>query len=152
MGPKTRFRELRVFDNNTVYAMPVQRTPLAPINSNRRLRQELTPWCRSEIQTYRNIGLTNEHISRLTSCTRSTVATTLRLNTLRNDGKTLPRAGRPPTLSVRDRRLILRVIRRTPKLTYAQLRVETGIDVSRSTLYRRLKDEGISNWLAKRGL
>ena len=86
----SKFRHLRVFNNNTLFAMPVQRVPLAPIDSNRRLKQELTPWQRSEIQTYRNIGLTNEHISRLTSCTRSTVTTTLRLNTLRNDGKTLP--------------------------------------------------------------
>lgn len=130
--------------------MPIPRTPLAPIDSNRRLKQELTPWHRSEIQTYRNIGLTNEHISRLTFCTPSTVATTLYLNTLRNNGKTLPRAGRPLALSVRDKRLILRVIRSTPKLTYAQLRVETGINVSHSTLYRMLKDEGITHWLAKK--
>ena len=141
----SKFRHLRVFNNNTLFAMPVQRMPLAPIDSNRRLKQELTPWQRSEIQTYRNIGLTNEHISRLTFCTPGTVATTLDLNTLRTNGKTRPRSGRPPALSIRDQSLILRLIRRNPKLTYAALRVEAGVDVSRSTLYRMLKDEGISN-------
>jgi transposase len=146
----SEFRHLRVFNNNTVYAMPHQRVPLAPIDLNRRLKQELSPWQRSEIQTYRNIGLTNEHISRLTFCTPGTVATTLKLNTLRTDGKTRPRSGRPPTLSRRDRRLILRIIRRGPKLTYAMLRVEAGVDVLKSTLYRMLKDEGITNWLAKK--
>jgi transposase len=130
--------------------MPTPRVPLAPIDSNRRLKQELTPWQRSEIQTYRNIGLTNECISRLAFCTPSTVATTLNLNTLRTDGKSRPRSGRPPALSRRDRRLILRIIRRNPKLTYATLKVEAGVDVSKSTLYRMLKDEGITNWLAKK--
>ncbi len=130
--------------------MPVQRVPLAPIDSNRPLKKELSPWQRSEIQTYRHIGLTNEHISQLTNCTPGTVATTLQLNTLRNDGKTRPRSGRPSKLTRYDKRLILRTIRRNPKLTYAALKIETGVTVSRSTLYRMLKDEGISNWLAKK--
>ena len=147
---KREFRDSRIFNNNTLYTMPVQRVPLAPIDSNRRLKQELTPWQRSEIQTYRNIGLTNEHISRLTFCTPGTVATTLNLNTLRTNGKSCPRSGRPTALSRRDRRLILRIIRRNPKLTYAVLRVEVGVEVSKSTLYRMLKDEGITNWLAKK--
>ena len=130
--------------------MPVQRVPLAPIDPNRSLKKELTPWQRSEIQTYRHIGLTNEHIGRLTNCTPSTVATTLNLNTLRNNGETRPRSGRPSLLSRRDRRLILRIIRRNPKLTYAALKIESGLTVSKKTLYRMLKDEGISNWLAKK--
>ena len=130
--------------------MPTPRVPLAPIDSNRSLKQELTPWHRSEIQTYRNTGLTNEHISRLAFCTPSTVATTLNLNTLRTNGKSLPRSGRPPALSIRDSRLILRIIRCNPKLAYAALKVEAGVDVSKSTLYRMLKDEGITNWLARK--
>jgi transposase len=125
--------------------MPTPRVPLAPIDSNRSLKQELTPWHRSEIQTYRNMGLTNEHISRLAFSTPSTVATTLNLNTLRTNGKSLPRSGRPPALSIRDRRLILRIIRCNLKLTYAALKVEAGVDVLKSTLYRMLKDEGITN-------
>jgi transposase len=72
------------------------------------------------------------------------------LNTLRTDGKTRPQSGRPPALSRRDRRLILRTIRRNLKLTYAVLRVEAGVEVLKSTLYQILKDEGITNWLAKK--
>jgi IS30 family transposase len=130
--------------------MPTLRVPLASIDPNRSLKKELTPWQRSEIQTYHKVGLTNEHIGRLTFCTPGTVATTLHLNTLRIDGKTRPRPGRPIILSTWDRRLILRIIRRNPKLTYAQLKVEAGVEVSQSTLYRMLKDEGITNWLAKK--
>ncbi len=130
--------------------MPVQRVPLAPIDSNRSLKKELSLWQRSEIQTYRHIGLTNEHIGRLTNCTPGTVATTLQLNTLRKNGETRPRSGRPPILTRGDKRLILRIIQRNPKLTYAALKIETGLTVSKSTLYRMFKDEGISNWLVKK--
>jgi hypothetical protein len=86
------------------------RMPLTPIDPNRPLKKELTPWQRCEIQTYRNIGLTNKHISRLTFCTPGTVATTIQLNKRRNQGETLIRSGRPFALLRQDRRLILRII------------------------------------------
>ena len=140
----------RDFYNNILSTMPVQRMPLGPINLNRPLKQELTPWQRSEIQTYRNVGLTNENIAQLTFCSPGTVATTLKLNTLRNDGKTRSRSGRPPALSRRNKRLILRIIRRNSKLTYAQLKIEANVDVHKNTLYRMLKEEGITNWLARK--
>jgi hypothetical protein len=86
------------------------RMPLTPIDPNRPLKKELTSWQRCEIQTYRNIGLINEHISRLTFCTSGTVATTIQLNKRRNQDETLIRSGRSSTLLRWDRRLILHII------------------------------------------
>jgi transposase len=128
----------------------LRRQPLAPIDPNRALKKELSPWQRGQISAFRDIGLTNAQISKRTFCTPATVATTLRLNTLRNDGETRPRSGRPSALSRRDRRLILRIIRRNLKLTYAALKLEANATVHKNTLYRMLKDEDITNWLAKK--
>ena len=95
-------------------------------------------------------GTYNKHIGWLTNYTPGTIATTLKLNTLQNDGKTCPCCSCPLKLTRRDRRLILRIIQRNPKLTYAQLKVKANVDVSKITLYQMLKDEGITNWLAKK--
>jgi len=46
--------------------------------------------------------------------------------------------------------MILRIVRSNPKITYAVLKLEAGVKVYKSTLYRLLKEEGITNWLAKK--
>lgn len=150
MKLKTRFSAPRVFYHNTISTMPTQRKPLAPIDPNRPLMQELSPWQRCEITTLRGLGLKNKEIAERVFCTPATVATTLTRHPQRNTGHDLPRSGRPPALSIRTRRLILRLIRRDPKMTYAALRREAGVTVHKSTLYRMLKEEGITNWLAKK--
>lgn len=142
---KARFYHPREFHNSTNSTTMPQRLPLTPIDPNRPLKKELSPCQRSEISTLRAVGLTNDQIGKRVFCTRNTVASTLRLNTLRNEGKTRPRSGRPSALSIRDRRLILRIARRNPKITYAVLAIEAGITVHKSTLYRMLKEEGIAN-------
>jgi Transposase len=74
----------------------------------------------------------------------------VRLNALRDEGQTRPRSDRPPALSNLDRRNLLRIIRSNPKITYAILKVEAGVTVHRNTVYKLLKEEGISKWLAKK--
>jgi transposase len=41
--------------------------------------------------------------------------------------------------------MILRIIRSTLKITYVVLKLEAGVTVYKSTLYRLLKEEGITN-------
>jgi transposase len=127
-----------------------QRVPLGAITGNRGYNQELSVWDRAQISAYKAIGLSNEQIGGRVFCSPSTVQTTLRLNPLRNNGKTRPRSGRPSTLSRTDRRNILRIIRRNPKMTYAILKLEARVEVSRTTIYRLFKEKGITNWLAKK--
>ena len=98
------------FLHQTASTMPTQRVPLAPIDLNRPLKKELTPWQRNEIQTYRNVGLTNKDIRQLTNCTPGTVTTTLQLNTLRNNDETRFYFNRFLVLIRRDKRLILCII------------------------------------------
>jgi hypothetical protein len=95
-----------------------KRSPLAPINSNRIWKQELSPWLRGSIQTWAAIGLGTAAIADKTFLSRQTVESTLLLNQRRHEGITLPRSSRPPKLSARDRRTLLRLIRKYPKLTY----------------------------------
>ncbi len=51
---------------------------------------------------------------------------------------------------MRDERHIIRVVRLDPKITYRNLLIKTGVDVSAKTVYRLLKEEGITNWRCKK--
>jgi transposase len=122
-----------------------QQEPLKAISGNRGYKQELSVWDRAQISAYKTVGLSNKEIAGKIDCTRKTVASTLRLNALRDEGQTLPRSGRPPALSRVDRRNILRIVRSNPKITYAILKIEAGVTVHHNTVYKLLKEEGISN-------
>ncbi len=126
-----------------------RRTPLMPIDSNRTRNQELSPWLRGSIQTWAAIGLGTAEIARKTFLTPETVKSTLLRNPQCHKGTTLSRSGRPQILSRRDRRRLLRLIYKCPKLTYDQIISETGLDVCRKTVYRMLREEGIKKWIAK---
>src|SRR5947207_2145920 len=126
-----------------------QRTPLAPLDLNRIRNQELSPWLRGSIQTWAATGLGAAEIARKTFLTPTTVKSTLLRNPQRHEGTTLSRSGRPQILSHRDRRVLLRLIRKCPKLTYDQIISETGLDVCKKTVYRILREEGIKKWVAK---
>ena len=120
-----------------------RRTPLMPIDSNRTRNQELSPWLRDSIQTWAAISLGTAEIARKTFLTPETVKSTLLRNPQRHEGTILSRSGRPQILSRRDRRRLLRLIRKCPKLTYDQIISETGLDVYRKTVYRMLREEDI---------
>src|SRR5579859_2045556 len=107
-----------------------RRTPLMPIDLNRTRNQELSPWLRGSIQTWAAVGLGTAEIARKTFLTPETVESTLRCNQRHHEGITLPRSGRPRKLSARDRRTLLRLVRKYPKLTYDQVISEIGLGVS----------------------
>jgi transposase len=60
------------------------------------------------------------------------------------------RSKRPKKLSIRNKRHILRIVRRDPKITYKNLVKKADVFVSHDTLYQLLKEEGIINWLCKK--
>jgi transposase len=126
------------------------RRALAPLEINRSYGNELSPYQRGQISAYKAVGLTNTQISKNLKCGKTTVFDNLIKNPLRNDGKSLPRKGRPPSLNRVQKRNLLRIIRINPKITYRVLALEIGVDVCRTTLYRALKDEGITNWISKK--
>ena len=126
-----------------------RRTPLAPLDLNRIRNQELSPYLRGSIQTWAATGLGAAEIARKTFLTPTTVKSTLLRNSQRHEGTTLSRSGRPPKLSHRDRRSLLRYVRKNPKLTYEQVLTDLNLPVSSKTVYRILKEEGIKKWIAK---
>src|SRR5947207_5292862 len=126
-----------------------RRTPLAPLDLNRIRNQELSLFLRGSIQTWAAVGLGNAEIARKTFLTPATVQSTLRRNSQRHEGTTLSRSGRPQILIRRDRRRLLRLVRKCPKLTYNQIISETNLDVCKKTMYRMLREEGIKKWIAK---
>ena len=128
-----------------------RRTPLAPLDLNRIRNQELSPWLRGSIQTWAAVGLGNAEIARKTFLTPATVQSTLQRNSQRHEGTTLSRSGRPQILIRRDRRRLLRLVRKCPKLTYNQIISETSLDVCKKTVYRILREEGIKKWLPNKG-
>ena len=76
---------------------------------------------------------------------KSTVQKVLRQATITGNLAITIRQGRLKLYSPRDERLILRIVRKTPKITYTELRDESGINLSRSTYRRLLRQNGILN-------
>ncbi len=128
-----------------------QRTPLAPLDLNRIRNQELSPWLRGSIQTWAAVGLGNAEIARKTFLTPATVQSTLQRNSQRHKGTTLSRSGRPSKLSRRDRRTLLRYVRKNPKLSYEQVLIDTGLPVCKKTVYRILREGALRSGLRNNG-
>ena len=62
------------------------------------------------------------------------------------------RTGRFKSLSIRDERHILRIVRRTFKIIYKNFIEKAGLDCSHDIIYRLLKEKNIINWLVKKRL
>ena len=60
------------------------------------------------------------------------------------------RTSRFKNLSIRDKKHILRIVRRTSKITYKNLIEKTKLDCSHNTIYWLLKEKSIINWLIKK--
>ena len=126
------------------------RTPLASISGNKPRNTKLNQCQRGMIIGAQALGHAPAEIAKTLNVPRTTVIYTLQKHSERNNEKSKSRSGRPGIFSDRDRRRIIKFARINPRITYAQLRTEAGVQCSRSTLYRTLKDYGITNWLAKK--
>ena len=130
--------------------MASKRTPLAPISHNQATRKELTPFERGQILGYATAGYSHSKIGALLGRSKSTIQDALKNSCHNPHGESLPRSGRPPILSRRERRLLVRETRKCPKLTYDQLRKATGLSCSTPTIRNALRDCGLHHWLAKK--
>lgn len=70
-----------------------------------------------------------------------------------------PRSGRPPIISKRQKKLLWRTVRAQPKIQYKELKKVMQVALSdgtllppssRSTLYRELRNVGLTNWRCKK--
>lgn len=130
--------------------MPTPRRPLGQISSNITNRKELNPSVRGDIKGRTACGQNPPTIARALNIPVSTVRDTVQKVVLRNNNYSLPRSGRPLSYSKLDLRNILRFVRTQPKATYAQLKGDTGVKISTTTIKTILKEHGIENWRAKK--
>ena len=61
----------------------------------------------------------------------------------------LPRTGRPEVLTKRDKRTILRAVRKSREYTHEQIRRIYAPHVSLHTIDRMLREHNIKKWLTK---
>ena len=90
------------------------------------------------------------YISKVSGRPWSTVKNFLNRTKIRGTINNLPRSGRPPKLSKRDRRLILHTVKTNRAWTNEKVLQECCPHASLSTLSRFLSENGMRKWIAKR--
>ena len=130
--------------------MAQPRTPLAAIDHNLNRRKEHSSTKRAGIVAAAAFGGSISEIATHFDVPPTTVKGILKRAPLQPDFASHARCGRPKSYTPYDERQILRIVRREPKITYAQLRRQSGIAISKSTFRRILQSRGIKNWLAQR--
>jgi transposase len=128
------------------------RTPLGPRNANARVQKkikgpgsELSPHKRSVIEGLHKAGCFISHIVEIEKTPPSMVRNTIRNLNTRPTGHSLPRPGRPPTLSRVEKHSIIHFIRTKPKTTYFEVRQELQLDCSLRTIGRIAREQGINS-------
>jgi IS30 family transposase len=128
---------------------PPQRTPLGQISGNGKINSELTTAERNQILGAALCGVKQAEIARRLDYHPATIAYTIKKASTRPPTQaSVPRSGRPKSLSDRDARSLIRSVRREPKTTYRQLSSSLNLGVSRST-YKRF-DPSIQITMASR--
>jgi hypothetical protein len=126
------------------------RRPLAQINGNSIKRKELSPYMRGIITRKHQSGVRTSHISEDLQIPRSTVNNTIEQIPRQNNGKSIPRPGRPKSYTERDKRHILLLIKADPFIKYQDIRQRIGLNLSLYTFLLILKNSGYGHWRAKK--
>jgi transposase len=126
--------------------MPRKRKILGEISGNAKRRRELTPWERAKIVSKREEGLSFKKISRRTGTPKTTCIDTVHKHNNSTQGISAPRSGRPKILDPRLERRIVRFIHTAPDASYREIQTRIGLTCSKATIYRILKDHGLTNW------
>ena len=94
-------------------------------------------------------GESQAEVARAKNLGESTIRAVVRRVNTRRTTANAPQSGRPRITNDRDRRRIIQLVRQNPLWTYSKLQYESGLQISRSTFQRVLKENGIQNWIAK---
>ena len=122
------------------------RTPLASISGNKPRNIELNQCQRGMIIEAQALRHASAEIAKTLNVPRTTVIYTLQKDSERNNERFKSRSSRPGMFSDRDRRRIIKFARINSRIIY----VEVGVQCSRFTLYRTLKDYDLTNCLIKK--
>lgn len=118
--------------------MAPQRTPLKEIFGQHAPGQEYSPYQRGILLACKALGKKPAWFKSELGVSKSAVHTTLLRALQRNEGRSQLRSSRPKVLLDGDKRHILRVVRKDPKITYKQVREQTGVVCHDRTIARLL--------------
>lgn len=120
------------------------------ISGNRGKGAELTPRTRFAICSAVNSGETKVKVAEDFGVNRSTVYDTFNHWSTHHHCETEPRSGRPSKLNRRDKRYILQLVRRNPRIGWKALVSDAPGGVSKSTVQRALREFYMRKWKSKK--
>jgi hypothetical protein len=127
--------------NTTI--MPPQRTPLYAISSNRPRGKDISPYIHRKIVGMADGSTPASKIQAQYRVSRKAVRGSIAQDSQRPEGKSVPHSGCPPTYTDRDKRMMLRNLRLFPKSTFDDRRLESGIEMSNTTIKRLARKHGL---------
>jgi transposase len=138
--------------------MPPPRRFGQEVDGNARRGPNISPVDRARIIAKRQLGATTAELAAEYGRSESAIKYTIRTYSSLPTTHEKPRSGRPPLLSLHQKKMIYRKARAAPKIEYSEL-AEHGVFVneegyrsklpSRSTLYRALKGQGLTKYRCK---
>lgn len=124
--------------------------PLREIRGSARRNTELSPYQRGIILGARGEGASFERIEKVHNIPKRTAQTTVKRASIRTNGESLPRSGRPKKYTDCDERHVVHYVRNNPKAKYRQIKEDLDLDISTRTLRRILQKWHIQNWISKK--
>ena len=129
----------------------MQRSFGTEISGNRRPGAELSDVQRAGILSAVEAGEEKTKIAAKYRVSRRVIYNTIDRWNNHHTLKSLPRPGQPEKLTRRQKRLLLRIVRRNPRIDYAALKCQAaGVTVKHRTLQHLFKKHYITKWLAKK--
>ena len=124
--------------------------PLREISGNARPNTELNAYQRGIIIGARGEGASYGRIEKTYQIHRDTARSTVHSASVRINGESLPRSGRPKKYTERDERHVIYYARHNPKAKYRQIQNDLNLDLSPRTFNRILQQCHIQNWISKK--
>ena len=121
---------------------------LAEISGNRPSEHEFSPLVRASIISKWEEGVGPTKLAEQFGTRRQVISRIIKKFQVTGSVESQPRSGRPRKLSHRDKRAIIRQVRKTPKISYEDLKLDLELTtVSHDTIYRILREHGLTNKL-----
>jgi hypothetical protein len=120
------------------------------ISGNRGQNEELSIEQRAGILTAVENGQSKASIARQFRCSRQAIYNTIKRWDEYKSIQSLPRSGEPPKLTRREKRHLLTLARRHPKLKYSEPKSRAEVNVHILTIKRYLRKYNIKKWARKK--
>jgi transposase len=139
--------------------MPTPRRFGQLTDGNARRRPNITPEDRAKIIAKRECGISVRELAEEFGRSESAIKYTIRTYANAATTQEKPRSGRPPMLSLHQKKVIYRKARAAPKIEYSKLAAAAVLVAqdrtpskppSRTTLWRVLKRRGLTNYRCKK--